>query len=209
MEGLIATWYARANKGVARGYWEHAQEVTEGLPSGSRVLEVAPGPGYLAIELAKVGDYHVSGLDISESFVRIARENAKLAGVAIEFRQGNASEMPYTDESFDLVVCCAAFKNFADPIGALNEIHRVLKPGGRASIDDLNGGTSIEDIDAVIKNMRLSRRFDVIVTRLVFRFILLKRAYGKDAFERMASKSRFGGCELVQKGASIEMRLTK
>lgn len=131
MEGIIATWYANNTKGDIRGYQTCAQSVVDRLAPGSRVLEVAPGPGYLAIEIAKRGNYRVVGLDISHSFVRIASENARREGVAIEFRHGNASQMPFADDSFDFVVCRAAFKNFSDPVGALDEIHRVLKPGGR------------------------------------------------------------------------------
>src|SRR5438094_3219837 len=74
MEGPIATWYT---KNVARDlsrFTKVAQAVANRVAPGSRVLEVAPGPGFLAIELAKTGRYRVTGLDISESFVRIARE---------------------------------------------------------------------------------------------------------------------------------------
>lgn len=54
------------------------------------MLEVAPGPGFLAIELAKLGSYHIVGLDVSKSFVRIATENATKAGVEVTFREGDA-----------------------------------------------------------------------------------------------------------------------
>jgi ubiquinone/menaquinone biosynthesis C-methylase UbiE len=68
------------------------REVSEILPAGGRILEVAPGPGYLAIELAKNEKYQIVGLDISKSFVEIAQTKAK-AGVAVDFRHGNASNM--------------------------------------------------------------------------------------------------------------------
>jgi ubiquinone/menaquinone biosynthesis C-methylase UbiE len=131
MEGPIATWYAKNTGRDMREYRKIAQAVAGRLPGGSSVLEVAPGPGYLAIELAKLGDYRITGLDISKSFVRIARENARRAGVTIDFLRGGAAQMPFPDESFDFVVCRAAFKNFSDPVGALDEIHRVLRPGGK------------------------------------------------------------------------------
>jgi SAM-dependent methyltransferase len=57
----------------------------------------------------------VTTLDISQSFVKIAQENAKRAGVAVDVRQGNAAAMPFADASFDYVVCMAAFKNFVPP----------------------------------------------------------------------------------------------
>src|ERR1035437_10260700 len=106
------------------------------VPEGGSFLEVAPGPDYHTIDLAKRCGCHAFGLDISETFVRIATENARQAGVDVEWRQGNASKMPYADASFDLVVCQAAFKNFTQPIEALAEMRRVLKPGGTALVID-------------------------------------------------------------------------
>src|SRR5260370_37996536 len=137
MEGISATGYARNTANAVRGTRKRASAVAARLKPGARVLEVAPGPGYLAIEIARIGDYRVSGLDISHSFVRIAAGNARKAGVSVDFRHGDAAHMPFPDESFDFVVCRAAFKNFSDPVGALNEIHRVLLRVGQAAIIDL------------------------------------------------------------------------
>jgi 2-polyprenyl-3-methyl-5-hydroxy-6-metoxy-1,4-benzoquinol methylase len=74
MEGPIARWYARNTGRSLEPFKKEAQEIAQQLPSGSDVLEVAPGPGFLAIELAKLGSYRIVGLDISQSFVRIATE---------------------------------------------------------------------------------------------------------------------------------------
>src|SRR5262249_56910076 len=113
MEGAIATWYTK-NTGRDLGrFTKMARRVAERARPGSHVLEVAPGPGYLAIELARRG-YSVTALDISKSFVQMASENAARAGVAIDVRHGNAAKMPFADASFDFVVCMAAFKNFMD-----------------------------------------------------------------------------------------------
>src|SRR5258705_8707885 len=81
MEGPIATWYAKNTGRGQRMDWfiKESQAVASRVAPGSRVLEVAPAPGYLAIEIAKSGRYRVTGLDISESFVRIAREHARKA----------------------------------------------------------------------------------------------------------------------------------
>jgi ubiquinone/menaquinone biosynthesis C-methylase UbiE len=107
-----------------------ARRIANQLPSGSNVLEVAPGPGYYCIELAKLGDYSITGLDISHTFVDIASKKAVEAQVRVDFRQGNASSMPFADNTFDFLVCRAAFKNFGQPVRALQEMCRVLKPGG-------------------------------------------------------------------------------
>ncbi len=207
MEGWIARWYARNTKSDAR-FRTTADALTATLPSGARVLEVAPGPGYLAVELARRADLRVSGVDISASFVRIAGEHARAAGVAVDFRQGNASELPFADESFDFVVCQAAFKNFTDPVGALDEIRRVLAPGGRASIQDLRKEASRADVAAEVARLGMSR-VNAWWTRLVFRTFLLKNAYTEEALRDVVAKSRFGAGEVQREGIGFELRLEK
>ncbi len=206
MEGIIATWYARNTANNVRGTRKSA--IADRLKPGARVLEVAPGPGYLAIEIAKMGDYRVSGLDISHSFVRIAAGNARRAGVSVDFRHGDAAHMPFPDESFDFVVCRAAFKNFSDPVGALNEIHRVLVRGGQASIIDLRKDASLAAIDDEIAGMHLSA-LNAKLTRWTFRGFLLKNAYTREAIDVMVSQSRFAKGEIMPDGIGFELRLAK
>ena len=129
-------------------------------------------------------------------------------GVSVEFQRGNASQMPFADASFDFVVCMAAFKNFSDPIGALNEIHRVLKPGGQASILDLRKDASPDEIAREVRHMNLSK-IDSLVTHWTFRFVLLKRAYTCAALEAMVVESRFRTCEIGSDGIGFELRLTR
>ena len=207
MEGAIATWYAKNTRRDLSRFIKVAQMVAD-RAEGNHVLEIAPGPGFCAIEIAKSGRYSVTGLDISESFVRIARENAKTAGVDVDFCHGNASQMPFPDASFDFVVCTAAFKNFSDPIGALNEIHRVLKPRGRSAIIDLRKDATREEIASEVRQMRLSR-FNAFLTRWTFRFVLLKRAYTRAALEKMVAESRFGACTIETDGIGFELRLSR
>ena len=97
MEGPIAKWYAKATHKDIEEFRTLARRMDERLKPGAKVLEVAPGPGYFAIELAKLGTYNITGLDISETFVEIARKNAREAGVEVDFRCGNASGMPFGD----------------------------------------------------------------------------------------------------------------
>ena len=137
MEGAVAKWYAGLTRKSLEDFKALARRTAEQIPPRSRVLEVAPGPGYFAIELAKLGDYRITGLDISETFVDIARANAAAANVRVDFRQGNASAMRFPDSRFDFILCRAAFKNFSQPDEALAEMHRVLKPGGRALVVDM------------------------------------------------------------------------
>jgi ubiquinone/menaquinone biosynthesis C-methylase UbiE len=208
MEGPIARWYARLTGGNKTRFSATAQELAAELGPGASVLEVAPGPGYLAIELAKLGRYRVVGLDISATFVRMATENAKKAGVSVTFQQGNAAAMPFDPESFDLIVCQAAFKNFSEPVRALTEMHRVLKPGGRAVIFDLRRDAPAAAIKAEVESMGLGP-INALFTKLAFKHMLLKRAYSQDQFRTMVAETPFAQCEIQLERIGLSVVLMK
>jgi ubiquinone/menaquinone biosynthesis C-methylase UbiE len=207
MEGPIAAWYAKNTGRDLSRFTKTARRIAARVAPGSAILEVAPGPGYLAIELAKRG-YRVTALDISASFVRIARENAAASGVPVDVRHGNASAMPFADASFDAIVCVAAFKNFTDPLGAIDEMHRVLRPGGEASIFDLRKDATREEIDAEVRAMHLSA-WNTMLTRWTFEHMLVRRAYSRERLERMAGQSRFGRAAVEGDGIGLELRFTR
>lgn len=208
MEGLTAKWYASLTRKAMAEFESLARRVAAELPAQARVLEVAPGPGYFAIELAKLGDYRITGLDISRSFVDIASENAATAGVSVDFRQGNASAMPFSHHSFDFVLCRAAFKNFTEPLMALQEMYRVLKPGGQALIIDLRKDASHESLSQAVDEMRLGA-VNTIITKLTFRYMLLKRAYTKSEFDRFLDQTKFGPVETRESLIGLELKLNK
>ena len=197
MEGPIANWYAESARKDTRDQKKTARLIADRLSAGSAILEVAPGPGYLAIELAGLGEYKITGLDISQTFVEMARKKAKERGVQVDFQHGNASQMPFADNQFDQIVCVAAFKNFAEPIGALNEMYRVLKPGGRAAIFDLRGDASEAEINEHVNSMGLGK-LNTFMIKWTFKFMLLKRAYTPASFEEMVAQSKFKDCEIHQ-----------
>ena len=208
MEGTVARWYASLTKKSLEDFKELARRTAERVAPQSNVLEVAPGPGYFAIELAKLGDYRITGLDISETFVEIARENAAQAGVKVDFRRGNASNLPFPKESFDFLLCRAAFKNFSEPQRALEEMHRVLKPDGQALIIDLRKDAPQESINQAVNDMKLGA-VNGILTKLTFRFMLLKRAYTKSEFERMISQTKFSSSKIEGNLMGFEILLSK
>ncbi|MGR6914745.1 methyltransferase domain-containing protein [[Actinomadura] parvosata] len=208
MEGPIARWYDTNNGKAADRYDEQVATVRRHAPKGSRILEVAPGPGYLSIALARTGDYTVTGLDISETFVAIARGKALEAGVPVDFRHGNASDMPFDDGAFDFLICCAAFKNFADPAGALREMRRVLRDGGSGLIVDLRRDVSKEAVEQDVARMGMgavSRAF----TRFALRWFLPRRAYTKAEFEALVPAAGFGSYEVRQTPIALEVELRK
>lgn len=209
MEGRTARWYARVrgSEGQLAEYRTQAAELTGGLPDGADVLEVAPGPGYLAVELARTGRARVTGLDISHSFVEIGAANARRAGVEVDFRHGDAAELPFPAGSFDLIVCQAAFKNFRRPVRALDEMHRVLRPGGTAVIQDLSGAASGGAITREVRRLELGP-LNALITRCTF-VMLRRRAYTPAQFERLAAESAFRTCALKAEGIGLDVRLTR
>jgi ubiquinone/menaquinone biosynthesis C-methylase UbiE len=206
MEGPIATWYARNTRSRIGEQRALAERISRIVPRGGRVLEVAPGPGYLSIELARLGTCKGSGLDISRTFVKIERQNAKEAGVEVDFRHGDATAMPFEDGSFDFAVCVAAFKNFTQPQRVLEELYRVLKRGGTALIVDLRRDASLQDIDAEVDRMKLTPA-NAFLTRRAFRGMLLKSAYTRAEIEELVAKTSFGGCEIRSDFIGMEITL--
>jgi ubiquinone/menaquinone biosynthesis C-methylase UbiE len=207
MEGPIASWYAR-NTNNNRDFPQLARRMASLVPAGGDALEVAPGPGYLAIELARTGKFRVTGLDISKSFVEIARQNAYQAGVKIDFRHGNASQMPFPAGSFDFIICTAAFKNFADPVGAMKEMERVLRPGGKAVIIDLRRDAPKTEIDAEVDGMHLTP-INRWLTRWTFHQMLLKSAYTKPEIEHFLAQTRFSKTQVNASGIGFEIWMEK
>ncbi|MBO0802696.1 MAG: class I SAM-dependent methyltransferase [Nocardiopsaceae bacterium] len=209
MEGVTARLYAkgRGSDSQLRTYRQQARELTDGLPDGADILEIAPGPGYLAVELARPGRFHVTGIDLSRTFVGIATEYARRQGVDVTFRQGDAESLPFPDASFDLTVCQAAFKNFGRPVAALDEMYRVLRPGRTAVIHDMSRESTPADIDAEVKGMGISRLNSVFVRRVLG--LLRLRAASEVRWREFASLSSFGAAEISRHGITTEVRLTR
>ena len=126
---IAKTVFGRLNDEFAR---RMQSELDEGV-----ILDVGCGTGVLACKLAK-GNCRVFGIDASESMLTIATRNRQEEQVACDFRKAPADAIPFDDEYFDMVVSNGSLHDWENPVGALQEMHRVLKPGGRALINDLN-----------------------------------------------------------------------
>jgi ubiquinone/menaquinone biosynthesis C-methylase UbiE len=149
----------------------------------------------------------VTGLDISRTFVQIASDNARDASVRVDFRHGDVERMPFADASFDLIVCQAAFKNFARPVTALNEMHRVLRPEGLAVIQDMSREASAADIRHEVDTMGLPRGASVL-TRWILAVLRL-RALSPHRFRRLVADSAFRDGDVEAAGLGLEVRLRK
>jgi ubiquinone/menaquinone biosynthesis C-methylase UbiE len=209
MEGSAARRYARlrGTESQLEVYRRQAAELTEHLDGGATILEVAPGPGYLAVELARLGRFQVTGLDISRTFVTLAQELSARAGANASFRVGDAAAIPFEADQFELVLCQAAFKNFDRPLQALNEIHRVLRPGGRAVIQDMRANASRGAIAAEVAGMQLGA-VSALTTRLILTG-LRRRAYSPAQIDELAQRSAFADASVHTEGIGLEVVLTK
>jgi ubiquinone/menaquinone biosynthesis C-methylase UbiE len=208
MEGAVARWYDRSTRKDMERFRALAARLRTVLPRGGDMLEVAPGPGYVAIEMAKGGAYRVTGLDVSRTMVELAHRNAAEAGVEVDFRQGNASAMPFADDSFDLLACSAAFKNFSEPHKALEEMYRVLRPGGTALVLDLRKDVPMSEIRKYFGAIGLST-INRWMTLAAFRFMLLKRAYTRGQLEAMLTDIPFRSKEIRLVDVGVELWLQK
>jgi len=128
-----------ARRFMGPAYRRFARKVAKISLPGKHVLDIGTGSGLLAIELAKEHpDWQISGIDISEEMLKLARQNAAQIGLSdkIDFRQAPAAALPFPDGSFDLVASHASLHLWKDPIEVFKEIARVTAPGGYCCLWD-------------------------------------------------------------------------
>ena len=102
--------------------------------TGSRALDLCCGTADLALELARVSRGTVVGSDFVHGMLTRAREKTRRAGMSLELVEADALNLPFGDESFDVVTAAFGFRNLANYQRGLEEILRVLKRGGEAGI---------------------------------------------------------------------------
>lgn len=101
------------------------------------VLEIGCGYGSLSVYLSKLGG-KVTGVDISSEAIKISKKNAMLFNQKIKYLESNAINLPFKDNSFDLVVCCDTLEHIPDYNKAIDEIIRVSKSSGKIIITTPN-----------------------------------------------------------------------
>jgi SAM-dependent methyltransferase len=135
---------------LAPVYARIAREVAREAPAGADVLDIGCGPGQLALRVAQAhGGLTVTGADIDPAMIARAvanRDRRGLAGGAgtddpgqPTFVVGDVAALPFPDASFDLAVSTFSMHHWEDPAAGLAELHRILRPGGRALIWDVTG----------------------------------------------------------------------
>jgi ubiquinone/menaquinone biosynthesis C-methylase UbiE len=170
-----------------RNYDLLAQDIL-GYGNQGNCLDVGMGPGWLLIKLHEQSPaLHLHGIDISPSMVAKATVNVRKAGLAgvIEVKEGDVSHIPYGDDFFDAVVSTGSVHHWKEPVGALNEIYRVLKHGGYALLYDVVSDTP----QSVLKEA--AREFGRLRMILLWLHAFEEPFYSQQALELLPASSLF------------------
>jgi ubiquinone/menaquinone biosynthesis C-methylase UbiE len=165
-----------------------ADDILNYCKEGS-LLDIGTGPGWLLLKLhQKAPQMRLVGIDSSAAMVVKAGEN--IAGVeSIEIKQGNAHDIPFPDDCFDIVVSTASIHHWKEPTRGLNEVYRVLKDGGYALIYDLVSDTP----KPILQDCK--REFGRLKTTLFWLHSFEEPFYSRRNFEALAQSTLFKNCQ--------------
>jgi ubiquinone/menaquinone biosynthesis C-methylase UbiE len=145
-KGPMDGWVARAyDRGVQAAFRDLlpalAEDLFEGLKDVRRGLDVGCGPGQFTILIAeRQPQAEVWGIDLAPTMIELARQHAAGSPAAsrLHFQVADVAALPFPAAHFDAVLSSGSIKHWPDPAAGLREIHRVLVPGGRAFIGEMN-----------------------------------------------------------------------
>jgi len=118
--------------GIDMTWRKKAVRIMSGKYKNPEILDVATGTADLAIAASKLAPKRITGIDISENMLAIGRKKILRKGLSelIHLYEGDSEKINFSDNTFDIVMVAFGVRNFSDTVKGLNEMHRVLKPGG-------------------------------------------------------------------------------
>ena len=182
-----------------------ANDIMNLCPEG-KLLDVGTGPGRLLIALGeRTSALQLSGIDLSPSMVEKAKENIAAAGCPedVDVRVGNANHIPFADNSFDIVVSSGSIHFWQEPIIGVNELYRVVKPGGYAVIYDIVRNTPYENI------RDLAKKYGKLRVALFWLHNFADSLYSREELAELARLTAFGEGSISFKGILCRMTLFK
>jgi ubiquinone/menaquinone biosynthesis C-methylase UbiE len=170
-----------------RHYEMVAEDILTCYPAKS-ILDIGTGPGWLLVKLyQRSPSLRLVGIDLSASMVVQARKN--LAGLRladiIKVCVGKSSQLPFAVASFDTVVSTGSLHHWKDPLAGLNEIYRVLKPGGYALIYDIVRDTPADILE------QTRQEFGKLRFTLLWLHAFEEPFYSRKDLESLARPSQF------------------
>ncbi|MFN5371371.1 MAG: bifunctional demethylmenaquinone methyltransferase/2-methoxy-6-polyprenyl-1,4-benzoquinol methylase UbiE [Bacteroidia bacterium] len=139
MFDAISKRYDFLNRSLSFGidvYWRKKMVAKLRKDQPASILDIATGTADVAISLRKLNPEKIIGLDLSEKMLEVGREKIskrKLSGL-IQLVKGDSEQLPYADNTFDAVTVAFGVRNFENLLRGLQEMHRVVKPGGKVVI---------------------------------------------------------------------------
>ena len=208
---LFASHYEKAARKVIEKYYgQVADDIVSSLQEG-RILDLGTGPGYLPIEIAKrIPSIRVVGIDLGKRLIEIAKGNARKADLDqnLQFEVGNAANLRFGDDSFDMIISTGMFHALKDPVKVLRECYRVLKSGGEAWIFDPARVLSQIDVNKWKASFTPWERFLYLFFPLFTR-INPSRKYSRDQVLEMIAATHFEVHKVEKKKDEIRIRLRK
>lgn len=188
-----------------RNYEWVAKHILEHCSRGS-LLDIGTGPGWLLLTLHRLNpELTLVGLDVSPAMVAKAHGNIAQEGLSskIEIHEGNANRMPFEEDVFDIIVSTGSIHHWKNPARGLDEIYRVLKPGGYALIYDIVSDTP----RPVLKEA--GREFGKLKKLLFWLHGFEEPFYSQAAFEALAQSTRFGKGQISYVGVLCCLTMQK
>jgi len=179
---------AVSGTGVFQRYYERLAADIARYCSAGRLLDIGTGPGWLLVKLhQRAPELKMVGIDASPAMVGKARENVIAAGLSdvITVTEGNAGRIPFADDSFDIVVSTGSIHHWKEPVPALNEVYRVLKPCAYALMYDLVSDTPAPAL------REMAQEFGRLRTWMFWLHGFEEPFYQRRNFELLARPTRF------------------
>lgn len=192
LSGIGAKNYERLMGGVATGvHYDCFVKDLAGLVPAGRLLDIGTGPGRMLGELRDIAPgLELFGLDVSRAMIDLARRN--LANASVNLRVGSIASTEFEDGFFDAATCTKSFYLWDEPERCLAELHRILKPGGKAYLYESTRDYDRSEVEAVVKEGLAQ---ESLLIRFFARSALRKQlaeTYSNAEFMALAANSPFG-----------------
>jgi ubiquinone/menaquinone biosynthesis C-methylase UbiE len=163
--GFDADFGHSISTAAERAAWDRILALVLGGRGTVDAIDLGCGTGFLSLELSARG-HRVTGVDFAPAMLTEARKKAAAQGLAVDFREGDAEQLPFAAASFDLAISRHVLWTLPHPEAAIDEWIRVLRPGGRLAIID--GQFDPAALAAPGNNARSSAEYAAVGDRLPF-----------------------------------------